>query len=85
MKTSFARISALLVSVLASTPFMRAHPGHDENELTWDFSHLAAYPLVTTGCLAVMIAAGAIGWFLLRRSATLRVQSLRGSQPSAGK
>lgn len=85
MKTSFARGSVLLASAIASSPLLHAHPGHDENELTWDFSHLAAYPLATTGCFVALFAAAAIGWFLLRRSTTLRIQSLRGSQPSRGK
>ena len=85
MKTSFARGCVLVLTALASTSLVQAHPGHDGHELTWDFSHLAAYPLATVGCFASVAAVAWIGWVMLRRSATARIQSLRGSQPSRGK
>ena len=85
MKTSFVRGGALLLSSIAATPLLQAHPGHDGHELTWDFSHLAAYPLATMGCFASVAAVAWIGWIMLRRAATARVQSLRGSHPSRGK
>ena len=50
-----------LVVVLPS--IAQAHPGHDEHELTWDFGHLAAHPLATLGCVAVL--AGSV-WLLIR-------------------
>jgi hypothetical protein len=83
MKTS--RRLVLSFAFLASAAEMLAHPGHDGHDLTWDFSHLAAYPMATAGCLAIAAMLGWIGWRMLRRSATERIQSLRGSQPSRGK
>lgn len=68
-----------------SAALAHAHPGHDGHELTWDLSHLADYPLATIACFAFVSVASWIGWRLLRRDATLRVQSLRGSQPNRGK
>ena len=85
MKTSLARGGALVLASLAFTSLVHAHPGHDGHELTWDFSHLAAYPLATVGCFASVAAIAWLGWIMLRRSATARIQSLRGSQPSRGK
>lgn len=85
MKISFARGSRLVLMTMASTTLLQAHPGHDGHELTWDLSHLAAFPLATMGCLAAGAAMVGVGWLMLRRSATARIQSLRGSQPSRGK
>ena len=75
---------------VVSTAFMtasvaQAHPGHDGHELTWDFSHLAAFPVATLLCLGAAATTVWIAWALLRRAATLRVQSLRGSQANRGK
>ncbi len=70
--------------VLISSPG-RAHPGHDGHELTWDLSHLADFPLATLACFSLVGGAAWLGWVLLRRGATLRVQSLRESQPNRGK
>ena len=51
---------------LASAPVAFAHPGHEGHDLTWDFGHLAAYPLATLGCFTVFSALAWIGWRLLR-------------------
>ena len=84
MKT-FRRAALRPIAFLASAAAAHAHPGHDGHELTWDFSHLAAFPLATAGCVGVLLLSGWAGWRMLRRSATLRVQSFRGSQLSRGK
>lgn len=68
-----------------SAALAHAHPGHDGHELTWDLSHLADHPMATVACFAIVTVASFVGWRLLRRDATLRVQSLRGSQPNRGK
>lgn len=74
-------------ALLASAALLRAHPGHDDgHELTWDLGHLAAHPLATAGCVALLAAGAWVGIQLLRRDAQpVRVQSLRASQPSRGK
>ena len=64
---------------------LNAHPGHDGHELTWDFSHLTAYPVATITCFALLAGAGCAGWLLLRRATTLRIQSLRRSDARRGK
>ena len=85
MRISFFRGSGLVLTSIGSPSLLQAHPGHDGHEFTWDFSHLAAYPLATIGCFASVAAIVWLGWVMLRRSATARIQSLRGSQPSRGK
>jgi len=73
------------VAFIVSATLAHAHPGHDGHELTWDLSHLADHPLATVACFAFVSVASWVGWRLLRRDATLRVQSLRGSQLNRGK
>jgi hypothetical protein len=73
------------MAFLTGASWLRAHPGHEGDELTWDFSHLAAYPIATLICFVSLAGAGFAGWLLLRRSTTIPVQSLRRSQPSRGK
>jgi hypothetical protein len=85
MKTSLRSTVGSVTAFLVLTGAAQAHPGHDGHELTWDLSHLSAYPLATTGCFAVVAALGWVGWLFARRAATQRVQSLRVSQPSRGK
>jgi hydrogenase/urease accessory protein HupE len=72
MNTSLYRRFALTLAFVLSSAVVWAHPGHDDRELTWDFSHLAAHPFATLGGLAVMAAAGGICWFLIRRAANAR-------------
>lgn len=72
MKTPLARGFALSLPFVASTALLQAHPGHEGHELTWDFSHLAAHPLATFGGFGVLLTAGAVGWYLIRRSTHLR-------------
>jgi hydrogenase/urease accessory protein HupE len=69
MKTSFVRGLALAISFLTSRSLVQAHPGHDDHEITWDFSHLAAHPIATIACCAVVIGVGLGGWLLVRRFA----------------
>lgn len=85
MKTSRVRAVALSFGLLSCTTWLQAHPGHEGHELTWDVSHLTAYPVATATSFALVAGAGWAGWWLLRRATTLRVQSLRRSQPSRGK
>ncbi len=85
MKFSATRRLGLATAFLAVSGLAQAHPGHDGHELTWDLSHLADFPVATITCFTVVAVAGWIGWLLLRRGATQRVQSLRVSQPSRGK
>lgn len=38
-----------------------AHPGHEGDELTWDYQHLVSHPLATLGCFAVLaVGAGVV-------------------------
>jgi hypothetical protein len=59
------------------------HPGHDGDELVWELSHLAAYPVATVVCFAVLGTGAVVAWQLARRRQR-SVQSLRGSQVSRG-
>jgi len=87
MKASLPRVLVRPALFLASMSPVLAHPGHDDgHELTWELSHLAAYPFATAGCLAVLAAAAWIGVPLLLRHAELvRVQILRTPQLSRRK
>lgn len=85
MKFLHARFPWAVAAVVVGAGSVRAHPGHEGHELTWEFSHLAQHPLATIGCAAVAGAAVALlvhGW---RRRAGERTQSLRVSQSSRGK
>lgn len=79
MKPSLRRPLAVSLAFAAFASLAQAHPGHDGHELTWDFQHLAAHPLATLGCLAVL---GAAAWGIRRLA---RHYSLRGSQASRRK
>jgi hypothetical protein len=85
MNIPLRRAPALLAIFIGSGVVAFAHPGHDGHELTWDFSHLADYPAATIGCVGLLIGTSWAAWLLLRRAATQRFYSLRGSQPSRGK
>jgi hypothetical protein len=77
MKATVAHRFCLSAAFLASTSLGRAHPGHEGDELTWDFSHLAAHPAASFGWVAVLIG---IVWgtcFLVRRA----VRTRSGFQP----
>ena len=62
------RSSVFAASTVLLPLVAQAHPGHDDHEFTWDFSHLAAHPSATLGCVAVVAAAGAIVWRVSRLS-----------------
>jgi hypothetical protein len=65
---------------------LAAHPGHDgEHDVTWDFGHLAAHPLATVVCFAVIVAAVGLVILAVRWRNGAPAQSFRGSQPSRGK
>jgi hypothetical protein len=49
----------LSAAFFATAALLRAHPGHDGHDFSWDFHHLANYPDATILCLG---AAGAVGW-----------------------
>ena len=56
--------STLIATVSVALPTLaHAHPGHDDHDITWDFSHLVAHPLATLGCLAVL---GGAAWMVWR-------------------
>ena len=49
------RFAALLAGF---TPLAAlAHPGHDDPEITWDFSHLVEHPIATLLCFGVLLGA----------------------------
>ena len=55
--------STLIATALVALPsFAHAHPGHDDHDITWDFSHLVAHPLATLGCLGVLAASAWMVW-----------------------
>lgn len=56
MSNSAVLRSVLLGAALFSAlPLVaHAHPGHDDHELTWDFSHLAAHPFATAAWIAAL-------------------------------
>ncbi|MEO6003467.1 MAG: hypothetical protein ABIZ04_01895 [Opitutus sp.] len=67
MRTSLR--SALIATVLVALPSLaHAHPGHDDHDITWDFTHLISHPFATLGCLAVLGGAVWAVWRLARWS-----------------
>jgi hypothetical protein len=76
MKTLPAARFLFRASVIATAALpaaAHAHPGHDGHELTWDFAHLAAYPLATLGCfLAIAGVAWVAGRVLRSRTPAAR-------------
>ena len=85
MKKFRVRDALVPAGLLSLATVLQAHPGHDGHELTWDFSHLTAYPVATTTCFALLAGAGYAAWLLLRRATTQRIQSLRRSDARRGK
>lgn len=75
------RLVAVSAVFMTAADALRAHPGHDGHELTWDFGHLAAHLATTFGWVAIAAAAAWAGWRIAREYR----QSLRGSQVSRGK
>ena len=63
---------------LATAVLVRAHPGHEGHELTWDLRHLAANPGATLCCFGV-VGAAAWGLWKMTRSATPAVKCVRVS------
>jgi hypothetical protein len=72
MKSSVFRFLLVAAGWFLSGALALAHPGHDDgHELTWDFDHLAAHPVATLLCFAVLaLAAGAFWQAMRRRSAS---------------
>ena len=69
MRNSF-RPAFLATFFVAALPVVAlAHPGHDDHDFTWDFSHLAAHPFATLGCGAVIAVSAVIVWRVMRLSA----------------
>jgi hydrogenase/urease accessory protein HupE len=56
------RISQIVSLILVSPALALAHPGHEGHELTWDLNHLAAHPLATLYCLAIVAAGAWCAW-----------------------
>ena len=48
-----------------------AHPGHEGDELTWDYQHLLSHPLATLGCFAVSGTAKSLDYGLAAVPAAL--------------
>jgi hypothetical protein len=67
MRTFFTSriVSAALLITLPA--IAHAHPGHDDHDFTWDFSHLAAHPFATAGCVVVLAAFAGILWQVSQR------------------
>ncbi len=71
--------------LLLSPTLALAHPGHEGNELTWDYQHLVAHPLATLGCFAVLtVGAGVVylaahqsGLIPRRNASTVRIKERR--------
>ena len=61
------RKAALVAAILPIEAF--AHPGHDDPDVTWEFSHLAAHPVATLGCFLVIGLAAWAAWRVAHRSA----------------
>lgn len=60
-----------------------AHPGHEGDELTWDYQHLVAHPLATLGCFAVLAVGAGVAYLLARQCGLIprRDASTVRSQP----
>jgi hypothetical protein len=54
MKTPHRSSLTLAALVLATPLSALAHPGHGDPDFTWEFSHLAANPIATLGCVLVL-------------------------------
>jgi hypothetical protein len=68
MKPSLRPLFLLSIGWMVSTAPLWAHPGHDDgHELVWDFGHLAAHPLATLGCVAVLTGAAWLVWLAFQR------------------
>jgi hypothetical protein len=51
------------VSWLAIVPTLaQAHPGHDDPDFTWEYSHLAAHPVATLFCITALAALACVLW-----------------------
>lgn len=61
---NFVRTAALAAAFSPVAAF--AHPGHDDHDFTWEFSHLAAHPVATLLCFIVLAALTWTVWRLLR-------------------
>jgi hypothetical protein len=52
------------ISLLAVVPtLVHAHPGHDDPDFTWEYSHLAAHPIATLFCFGTLAG---VAWLLWR-------------------
>jgi hypothetical protein len=68
MKSSGFRFLLVAAGWFLSGALALAHPGHDDgHELTWDFDHLAAHPVATLLCFAVLVLAAGAFWQARRR------------------
>ncbi len=74
MKILVRRVASLSAVFAAGASMVRAHPGHDGHELTWDFGHLAQHPVATMACGAVLGIACFVAIQIRRHRAELRVQ-----------
>lgn len=61
------RVLPLSAAFFTTAALLRAHPGHDGHEFTWDFGHLANHPLATLGSVLVLTGAA---WGVSRLLAT---------------
>ena len=68
MRNSYRPAFLATLFVTALPVVAVAHPGHDDHDFTWDFSHLAAHPFATLGCVAVLAVSAVIIWRVMRVS-----------------
>ncbi|HYP15683.1 MAG TPA: hypothetical protein VEQ65_00620 [Opitutus sp.] len=80
-----APLRLVAVLVAAAPSVLSAHPGHDDPEITWEFSHLVEHPAATLACFAILIGAAWLVRRALARSTQEADQSLRDAQDKAGK
>ena len=68
MKPLLRPVFLFSIGWLSSTAPLWAHPGHDDDHgLVWDLRHLAAHPLATLGCVAILAGTVWLGWRIFQR------------------
>lgn len=70
-------IRILALAVFTLPVLAHAHPGHEGQELTWNFDHLAAHPVATLLCFGVLALGGWASWRLMRPSRAANIPAKR--------
>ena len=69
------------ISLLAIVPNLaHAHPGHDDPDFTWEYSHLAGHPIATLLCFSALAA---LAWLLWRVVLPAVLAKSNDTQPPA--